>query len=755
MTGKSITDNVEEYSKKIFDLIADNTVKGHERLIRVFEDARERYSNECRTKGRLGDFDSALQDLRDYDNHIVWLQTVSKFITKGEWNLNSASPILLFQLMKAAGYVFNTRKAESEASLLPVVMRAYKDNLCELVNAEVMAYKKAKEENDKKKQDLDVMREVKIRDLPNLLLFDNHELAVAAKLEHPEKDVFCLSYRAEEWSLNWYDVLGRANFLPVENDLRELLKKSKDNQLPLPTLKRYTQIKCCCDRVLKNSVFLFDDPELAREFVSQNPENHSFYLTRVPTAKESGTLKWQLNWFDLQGRRHTLPFNDKLLRNEEQLPPTDSKLHYQIKLACSTAVQEFLRQMRVIINPDPYGLSRKVGSYVLTHPSPYTKLEWVDSIGTSIEIDLASYPAFNSWLTKQESLDGEEVINQLKVFLMHLNTNIRREVDELKQNMVREVLQNGRLGMTLHAVNNMAKIPRYALTPGIYILMREAGGDWVLYQRQKQQEKAVNVVVDISTNEWEVFREILKKQGALMPDDLSMEVKTAICKAINEALKTIEQNIKNSLRCIAVNDFSLEESINFKARSFILTNENDGWALYYLNVFQKPIRVNLDDCAPVRDLLNDWTGKPELLTFAQLNELNKALADFTPVTSLNKAAFMAVEKHFANRYSQNSEAGKSPSANSGPGKFVQKSVQEGAITDNQKTYPSLASLLLRRLPAKKIEEEPVDNAVEESDALPEPPKIDKQRIANFASLFGAVVKPGNSGSEQPPEYTCS
>ncbi|MDP1604817.1 MAG: hypothetical protein Q8M03_16315 [Legionella sp.] len=718
--GLRFTDNVEAYTQAIFNFIADCSDAGHDRLIDVFKNAQKSYLKKCTTQGRREHFEKALKDLNEFNNHIISLQTVNAFHSKGNWNENSANTILLFALLMAGGYTFKEHEIEKllKGDQLGSYKRIYRGFVLAAETADQSAIEKKKKQN----RELSAMGKTEIVDLPNILLCDNHEMAEAENALHPEKAVFCLFYTPEGWQLNWYDVLGRPNFLPIDNNFQKILDELDDNKLPARTLKKYKLIKTFCANALKNLVLIFDDAERAEAFVREYPEQLSFLLTREPSSKEPGTLKWQLYWYDLQGRRNLLPFNDKKLK--EQFPSTETKLHYDINQNCRNAVTEFLNRMRVSVNPKASDSSPKVATYILTHipPAPLTaspfqvKLEWVDNLGVSKEIPLDGYEKLIDWLILQDKVDDEETLTQLKIYLMHLNPNLRREVDEAKQKSARKIVQkvHGIASIALYVTNKKIK-----LMPGTYILRRdELSGEWVLYQRQKARG---DVVIDTQWEEWGAFRNCLNALGNTMPDDLDITQKNNIRGSIEVALNTVEEAFnpidKNAKKCIAVNNFLPEQSSKYRACSFILTTENDKWALFYLNVFQKPIPVNLDDCPAVNVLLSQWKGSPESLKSSKLDDLNNALADFIPVTPLNKAAFIEVERFFATRPLSNPEGGECSTP--------RKSVFE----TEEKNYSSVKRYLLERYLPKKIKEE-------------EPQKIDKKRIADFATMFGGV-KPVN------------
>lgn len=537
MTGKRIKSNIDAFAKILFDLISEDSNKGYVRLISLFEKTCMRYKEEGFWRERELDFNLAAAELEAFPDVINRLQVLANFVSTGGWKINSANTILFFELIHASGY--KRAHWETDIYLHAQVIMDLKESLCELIVQCVLDYDAGVKAADLKQQQLKEMRAIKPQNLVNILLCDTHELARESVLANPEKNTFCLVRGPVEvdkpaiWHVFWYDLHCRANFLPLGNELRSLLASLKLDKLPNPNVDSYDQIKVGCSELIKDldNFYLFDNAETAGKFSRGYPGKHSLCLSKVSSATDSNVFKWQFTWYDMQGKPNHLSIDEELAKTlhalqDDQLPASDTAVHYLIKQQCARVVKELVSKVQVLVNPGKETLKGLAGTYVLTWLLPDLKLQWYDKLGICQDITLSKYPALHVWLKSQLALTPE-FHSQLRNYLMHLN--VRREVDDKKQVNVLEFLQK-KHGITLIAANDLLKIPAYKLVAGVYVLMREPlnnTGEWVLYLRQKG---GVNERINIDN--WESFHHILQEKKDVMPDDLNLATRNLLRDAI-------------------------------------------------------------------------------------------------------------------------------------------------------------------------------------------------------------------------------
>ena len=647
---KRIKRNIEEFAKKIFDLISDSSAKRHERLTTVFTETKTRYTQEGYKRARATEFDTAITELKDFPDAINCMLLVANFVSTGGWEINSGNTLLFFKLIDLTGYERDS--SETDDYLHEQVITELKDAVRELIVKHVKEYEARVKEEDEQNQKSEALRVIKLQNLDNILLCDSHELAKETQLANPEKTTFCLvcnpvelENKAPEWQLFQYDLEGKANFLPLGVELLSLLTSLKINQHPSPNADSYNLIKAFCYKLIEDNhdLYLFDDGERAGKFSRKHPEKHCLCLSTLTSSNNSNSLKWQLTWYDLHGKPNHLSLSDELAKlttalTVARLPASDTLMHYDIKAQCLPVVKEQLGKIHVLINPAQDALRNLEGTFVLTWSLPTVKLQWYDMLGIRQDIALAKFPALNTWLKEQSELTADK-IPQLKTYLMHLT--VRREVVEKKP--VFDFLQKEH-GITLIAANDINKIPAFKLVAGVYILTRDPldnTGEWLLYLRHKG-----NINERINIDNWEAFNQILLEKNELMPNDLSATIKNTLRDTIISSLNLF----KNTKRlCLAVDEFLPEQGSNYRGGSFVITKENDIWALYYINAFQKALSVDLKHC-PAQQLVQELTGEPASLNRDKLDELDKLLSGFKPASHLNMANFSKVTTMFSDKY---------------------------------------------------------------------------------------------------------
>lgn len=398
-------------------------------------------------------------------------------------------------------------------------------------------------------------------------------------------------------------------------------------------------------------IFLFDSPERAKEFAIKNPGKQAFHL--VFTNLKSNDPRWGLTWYDLTGKPNSLQVEGELKSLLEKLennilPEDGSTRQFKIKSECTKLVEELLNKTQVLINPNTNKLTELTSTYVVSQQSTTIQLDWYDSLGKKYPLTLKNYPALNAWITGKTEFSKADLF-RLKTYLGQVK--IRREVDEVKQANIHKILQE-KHGVALIAADDLKKIPPYKLIVGTYLLTREPAtktGAWVLYQRQKG---GINQRID--TDDWELFHETLAKNDDILAGSLTLGTKNALRDCIKKS-DSISQ--KNKTFCKAINQFSLASNEYYKPCTFIVTKQDRQWQLFYVDILQKIIKVDLKKCPDnAATLFKQWSGEPEALGQLRLNELAKALANYKPAAQLDLTNFSELERCLSKRTPNKADA---------------------------------------------------------------------------------------------------
>lgn len=725
MGDKKIIYNLEDVAKAIVDLISDGTQEGHDNLIKTAEEAMKKYANTDSPfwhkitsffRHREESFRSTIEGLNHSADPIIRLQEIKKFFSEGGWELTSANTrFLIFMIRALKGYETDKKTVTTrylhEVVVEPLMVLIHRD-----IDNLIAQQEQLMQLAEARKKELAAMREGQIKRLDKIAIFEDGPSAQAFALNNPEKQVFHLSLvntNSQEsiWQLTWYDLTGKSNPLIIDGELAKLLAS-----LPM-----------------------------------------------------------------------------------KKLPAENSTKQFKIKLEAAKLVEEMLARIQVLVEPEPAMLLRLTSTYVLTWKSEQLQLEWYDSLGKSQPIPLQNHPQLANWLSNKEALSNEE-LPQLKTYLQHII--IRREVDEVKHaNLGQNLLKKH--GITLVTTNNVGKIPRYKLIAGTYFLTREPDsqtGSWVLYQKQKGEEKLQKIDTDTwDAENWELFYGLLNKNDSLSAEQLSSQVAVeyepclmskvieknkfyvalvggtfqytvmtpsgksvtdtitpkelkhefkepltlenvtpflsdilkitskrghtlSLADELRHYIKNAERSMikKNSL-CVGVNQFDPQKGMDYSPCTFIVTKQDQQWQLYYIDIVQKAISVDLKQVDKLTELFDQWTEQPEALSKIQLDGLSQLLADYKPVSRIKTSDFAALEACLAK---PRLKAGEKPQKSSD---FMSnRSILEAFFAKPRKAPPPIQATEIT------IDEPGVAEASSDQKPVHQPRKLD---ITKYGSLF--------------------
>lgn len=304
-----------------------------------------------------------------------------------------------------------------------------------------------------------------------------------------------------------YRDLLKDNRLVLQN------KKEREEEMRQTTFKRKT---CTLD------VDVFDDRLEAESTAQQYPEKSIFYIQWAQT-------KWQVFFCDPVGKMILLPLSkdsihylDKI--KNHKLAYSLGDLQENIKTTCKKMLSSFIEPINLLIDPNPVH-DKFTSTFVLITRGEKPLLDWYDCCSRRAAIALENYPQLQSYLMK--NIDSTSLVpEQLKTYLLQIPTH--KAIDEGKQTVIESMLQK-KTGVSLLISDTINHIPRYRLTPGVYMLTRACPeSDWVLMCREKG---GINRQVDTKT--WHVFNRLLHEQKNRLPNALSEDVREKLRDAIS------------------------------------------------------------------------------------------------------------------------------------------------------------------------------------------------------------------------------
>ena len=365
-----IIDNLEIFSEKLLNLIADESDTGRDQLISIIESAKEHYNKPIEswikgwfyqyTRVRGPEVDKAIKGIEAFPDAVTRLQEFKLLVGKGEWKPGSFNYYLFDELIKAVpGYQPLTNDV-----LHAVILR-----LDKLINtridgfmSEYKANQKLIESREKERQETHQSLQ---KSIDNVLLFNNLESAKSAIKVEQNKIMFCLALTNGVWKLSWLDLMDMAHPLEPSEELVTLLQDQGVKDVEKLNLIQIKRLKKECIKV--RDVFL--------------------------------------------GKTQVL-VNPKDINSEQDL--TNEALIAQG--VCSTFI-------------------------LRGQPNQYS-LYWVNSLSNITEISLEKYPKMTEWLNATPYPFSTEQVQQLKTYLLHVNTTKPLGMDDFK-NVLKNCLAKG------------------------------------------------------------------------------------------------------------------------------------------------------------------------------------------------------------------------------------------------------------------------------------------------------------------------
>lgn len=586
---EKIEDDLKTFANKLLSCIADDSEKGQNNLVEIFEEAKKKYNNEespfwswvySYTRKRTEEFVQTVETLKVFPTPKIRLQEFQHFFSAGKWKTTSANTELFILLIKSVpGY-----EPEEDSYLHSNIIRPLRRILLSQIKLLIQEYEVSERRAAEREKELKAMREAKNKESELIYLFNDEDKAKLYAIKNPEHQVFNfavsgLDSNESKWEITWYDFNGKATSLGITPELTSVLKRIEGE--------------------LKNLLSMSSPGE---SHIKQKK-----LLTQL--LEKSGSVR-------------------------------------ELKAECKKILDLMLDKTQVLFKPNSSQLVNLVSTFVIQQEEKLTRLYWYDSLGKANLLQLEDYPELATWVGQKANLSENDYI-RLKVYLR--DVSIRHDVDEAKQSKIQSLLKE-KHGVALIATDDWTKIPSYKLMKDTYILTREPDattGEWVLYQRQRG---GINAKINIQTwpnpDAMDTFEKVLKNNNDVSAANLSFAAKEKLREIIKQS-----SIMSQKITCQAMNKFPSTEEICLKPGSFILTRKESNYEyyyqLYYVDSLQKTIKIDMRECpAKALSLLSKCEGEPESLSSQVLNELSKTLLDFKPASRIDLTKFSKLENLF-------------------------------------------------------------------------------------------------------------
>lgn len=380
---------------------------------------------------------------------------------------------------------------------------------------------------------------------------------------------------------------------------------------------------------------LYSESEAAEEAIN-NPEKQIFCLALLAPSK------WRLTWYDFMGKVHRLPIDGGFKEHLEQIKAIEQVNEQEnlslTKMYCNNLVESLLKRIKVLVNPTQMGTL----TFALTKKDKFWQLDWHNSFSKPQSIDIQNYPELLEWLSTKNRIEASDLAT-LKIYLQHVI--IKNEGHKDTQAILLKGLESA-FGVALILTDNWQPNSENVIE-GTYFLTRESDpkmGEWVLYQRQTQN---VNKRFALNKEDvWKNLHALLIKNNHCSAEQLNSEIKEELRGLIKIAQEEIVKSNKKSeekdekshqIKVIPVKDFmhnqiQKEVKNQYDSNSFIITNRENKWCLYYIDLLQRPIPVAIDEIANLKNLLANFKQLGQLSKDI-LHQMSLLLSDYKPASS--------------------------------------------------------------------------------------------------------------------------
>lgn len=231
-----IIHNLEEFTEKLLNFIADESPEGRASLIAVIEAAKEQYNKPIEswltgwfyqyTRVRGPEVDLAIKGMEAFPDAYTRLQEFKALVGKGEWNEGSFNHFLFDELIKRIpGY-----KPLTPTELNPVILAA-RDLIVKKIDSFMYQYQANAKLVEQKNEELKKTQQSAQKSVDNILITDNMEDAKTSAIANTQKTQFCLTLQQSTWNLSWVDRVGKVYQLEPGDELLNTLVEHNIQQI--------------------------------------------------------------------------------------------------------------------------------------------------------------------------------------------------------------------------------------------------------------------------------------------------------------------------------------------------------------------------------------------------------------------------------------------------------------------------------------------------------------------------------------------
>ncbi|KGP63434.1 hypothetical protein EP47_09480 [Legionella norrlandica] len=223
-----VIDNLDKFSEKLLNRIADESEEGCKQLILVIEAAKARYNKPIEswlkgwfyqyTRKRGQDIELAIKSIEAFPDAYTRLQEFKLLVAKGEWEHGSFNYYLFDELIKSVpGYKF------LESELVQPIILKLREKIGTRINEFMSQYHATQKLIEAQKQELKITQQSAQKFVDNVLIANNLESAKTSAEENKNYIQFGLISKNNVWKLFWVDATGKVYALELGEELMKIL----------------------------------------------------------------------------------------------------------------------------------------------------------------------------------------------------------------------------------------------------------------------------------------------------------------------------------------------------------------------------------------------------------------------------------------------------------------------------------------------------------------------------------------------------
>lgn len=658
---KAVMQDPVEFTKTLVTIIAGNNAKAYPRMVDVLKQAKDEYDRPKKntftgylyswTRQPSEELDALIKFFEKPKPAHQRLEKLLDFFGTGNWGETSANREI-FHYLVLEGLVDNDKMPIYDVEppkhydypshyLIKSVVPEIIKNLMEIVPQEIQSLKK---------------------EVPKQIQKELGEEIAARGIRKREKEAH-------------------------EERLKEREREREALQAKVEARKKAeADAQAFLNKQIADSVALFSDAEKAKQYAKENPKVKAIHVSITPVETKSapvapipeatgaktkvnkffGGVKlaakpqahWKLTWHDFTGGENSL-----VLESYEQLslplvmPANDSDELLKIKKLCSDQVKKFLFKTKLLTDFKEEELADKTSIYVLRQIEGKFSLFWYDSFSRPVPVDLSldKHKSLARWLKEQESLPenqkGLALMKRpvLQTFLQHIR--VAYAADKTKLAMVEAVLQKGSAALALLNTANQFSSADAINYPAKSFVLTQENKVWKLFyitdtneaieQNLKALPKAKGLFLQWNS------RRIDDKRDNATPETMDQVERHQFAQLLanftpNEPQVLNPEELSATLALLnKVNQFSASNAIDYPAKSFVLTQDNQVWKLFYISEVNEAIEQSIKKVLPdAIKLFSEWALKrsaqqrpiatPETLDKTEVYQLAQRLFSFKP-----------------------------------------------------------------------------------------------------------------------------